>query len=100
MKTTKLNPNPKRKANRRFAAARGSADCYEREWVITIKADTLRGAMDAAWHCWKAWRDGHEPCGGNMPRSMGDPMTYDVKRVKQPCPPNDALCGSARQPKP
>jgi len=74
-----------------LVSARGSADCYEREWVITIKADTLRGAMDAVWQCWEAWKQGHEPCGGNMPRSMGDPMTYNVKRVKEPSPPNAKL---------
>ena len=37
MKTTKLNPKPKRKANRRFAAAHGSA--WRRlKWNETIKA--------------------------------------------------------------
>jgi len=61
-------------------AAPGGDDGYAHEWQITVRADNLRGAMDAVWDCWQAWRDGHEPKGGSCPAAMGDRMDYRVKK--------------------
>jgi hypothetical protein len=57
---------------------------YEHEWTITVKADTLRGAMDAVWGCWAAWQNGAEPICGKCPASMGGRMEYDVMKTKRP----------------
>ena len=83
MSETTENPQ----AGGRCAPAPGS-ESYAHEWTITIKADSLRGAMDAVWNCWEAWRDGSEPVGGVCPESMGNRMTYDVNKTKQPSTPN------------
>lgn len=72
-------------AGRSFAAPHGSAG-YAHEWTITVKADELPGAMEAVWQCWEAWREGKEPIGGSMPRSMGHRMDYSVKKTKRPAP--------------
>jgi hypothetical protein len=53
---------------------------YKYKWEITIEADSPRGAMDAVWHCWEAWRDGNEPMGMSCPASMGDRVTSRVKK--------------------
>jgi hypothetical protein len=57
------------------------------EWVVTIKADSRQGAASAAERMWDAWCRGVEPCGGNMPASMGYRMDYTVeRRVALPFP--------------
>lgn len=55
---------------------------FKHEWTITIKADELAGAIDAAFNMIKAWQDGSEPIGGTCPESMGNAMSYDVKKVR------------------
>jgi hypothetical protein len=57
---------------------------YKHEWVIEIKADDLSGAIDAIMNCLKAWDKGNEPIGGCCPESMGNRMTYDVRKTKSP----------------
>lgn len=59
---------------------------FAHEWQITVRADSPRGAMDAVWKCWEAWKCGHEPCSGGCPASMGDRMDYTVKKIKGPMP--------------
>ena len=63
-----------------LASARGSVD-YKHKWEITIEADSPRGAMDAVWEMWEAWRDGNEPIGMSCPASMGDRVSARVKKV-------------------
>lgn len=59
---------------------------YAHEWVITVKADDLQGAMDAVWNCWEAWSRGSEPVGGATPASLGARMSYDVKKKSELAP--------------
>lgn len=47
-----------------------------------MNSDSLKGAMDAVWECWKAWQADAEPIGGCCPRSMGERMTYRVKKAQ------------------
>lgn len=59
---------------------------FAHEWQITVRADSLDGAMDAVWKCWEAWKNKNEPCSGGCPASMGDRMEYAVKKIKGPMP--------------
>jgi hypothetical protein len=59
-------------------------ESYEHEWTITVKADSLHGAMGAVWGCWAAWQNGVDPLGGKCPASMGDRMEYTVTKTKKP----------------
>lgn len=66
------------------SAPTGCSASYIHEWQITVKADSLTGAMDAVWNCWEAWRDGNEPICGGCPASMGERMAYTVKKANAP----------------
>ena len=55
---------------------------YKHKWEIVIDADSPKGAMDAVWHCWQAWRDGCEPIGMSCPASMGDRVSSRVKKIQ------------------
>ena len=70
-------------------AAPGEAEPYSHECHITVKADSLKGAMDAVWECWKAWQANAEPLGGACPRSMGDRMSYRVQKTQSPTAPGE-----------
>lgn len=72
-----------RKAEAGFAGAHGSAT-YNHEWNISVRADSLNGAMDAVWECWQAWKSGAEPLSGCCPESMGERMSYRVQKTKSP----------------
>ena len=61
-------------------SANGSVD-YKHKWEITIEADSTRGAMDAVWQMWIAWRDGDEPIGLTCPSTMGNRVSSRVKKV-------------------
>ena len=56
---------------------------YRFRWEITIQADDPRGAMDAVWKMWEAWRDGNEPKGYSCPASMGNRVMASVKITTQ-----------------
>lgn len=58
-----------------------SSQPFKHQWNIVIRADSNQGAMDAAWACWKAWRDNAQPLSGSVPESMGDRMEYAVRKV-------------------
>lgn len=55
---------------------------YEHEWLIIVRADSKRGAMDAVNACWESWNRDNEPLGGSRPASMGHRMDYDVSKRK------------------
>lgn len=59
---------------------------FKHEWTIEVKSDSLEGAMDAVWACWEAWKNGHEPCSGGCPASMGNRMSYSVTKTKGQMP--------------
>ncbi len=61
---------------------------YNHEWNLTVRADSLAGAMDAVWKCWQAWHSGTEPLSGCCPATMGERMDYRVEKVKSP-----QICG-------
>ena len=88
-RTTKLSDpamsdvNCNQSAGAGFAEAHGSAT-YNHEWHITVRADSLHGAMDAVWRCGQAWQSGAEPLSGCCPESMGERMDYRVEKVKSP----------------
>lgn len=56
---------------------------YNHTWHITVKADDVKGAMDAVWKCWEAWKDGDEPLGGCCDSSRGNRMDYAVRKEKE-----------------
>ena len=59
-------------------------ESYSFRWEIIIEADSQKGAMDAVWDMWVAWKNGNEPIGMSCPRSMGNRVMSRVRRVRDP----------------
>jgi hypothetical protein len=59
---------------------------YAHDWHITVKADDPAGAIDALFNCIRSFQSGAEPIGGTCPASMGNRMTYDVRKDGKPTP--------------
>jgi hypothetical protein len=53
---------------------------YDKKWIITIEAHSVKGAMKAVFEIWQAWSDHKEPVCGSTPKDYANGMIYKVRK--------------------